>query len=72
MHVRSELSRKLWDTTTGKYLKTLYGHMSIVIALAFSPDGQFLASASDDRTVKLWDLTTAECVQTLEEHDKSV
>jgi WD40 repeat protein len=37
--------------------------------VAFSPDGQTLASASSDRTIKLWRVTDGTLLQTLAGHD---
>ena len=41
-------------------LKNLIGHEKWVSSVAFSPDGQTLASGSDDQTIRLWNVNTGE------------
>ena len=44
------------------------GHAEAVLAVQFSPEGQYLASGSGDTTVRLWDITTQSPKFTLEGH----
>ncbi|OCK72853.1 hypothetical protein K432DRAFT_340986, partial [Lepidopterella palustris CBS 459.81] len=50
-------------------LQKLEGHRITVNAVTFSPDGQLLASASHDWTVRLWNPATGEQLQQLGGHD---
>ena len=53
---------KLWETRSGKLLRTLEGHTDSVNAVVFSPDGHLLASKSNDHTIRLWSCETWETV----------
>jgi WD40 repeat protein len=48
------------------------GHSSTVYAIAISPDGRLLVSASGDRAVKLWDLGKGRELRTLTAHMDAV
>jgi WD40 repeat protein len=47
----------LWETATGKEIRTFRGHRGEFAFLAFSRNDRRLASASRDRTVLVWDAT---------------
>ena len=49
--------RALWHRYRGE-LFALEGHTDFVRSIAFSPDGKWLASGSNDGTARLWNLTT--------------
>ncbi len=56
----NDSSLRLWDSRTGAPRGMLKGHQGDIIHMTLSPDGQRLASASPDRTVRIWDLATSE------------
>lgn len=49
----------------GSVIHEFAGHTGEIWDLSLSPDGQLLASASDDQTIKLWNAATGECLATL-------
>lgn len=67
---------RLWDVTDTQYEKILSGHNSAVYSVAFSPNGQILASGSTDGTLKLWNVSNGEvetqCIASLEGHRGAV
>jgi WD40 repeat protein len=47
----------VWETATGKELRTFRGHRNEIETLAFSADGRRLASGGGDSTVLVWGLS---------------
>src|SRR5262249_50031132 len=62
----------VWDTATGKEVVRFPGHKTIVWSVAFSPDGNRVASGGDDGNVKIWDPVTGQEALTLRGHSGPV
>ncbi|MGB5962140.1 MAG: WD40 repeat domain-containing protein, partial [Coleofasciculaceae cyanobacterium] len=53
-------------------IDTLTGHSASINAVTITPNGQIIASGSEDNTLKLWDLNSGECLATLVGHEAGV
>ena len=53
----------MWDPDKGTATRTLTGHTDWVYALAFSPDGELLASGSWNGEVKVWKVSDGTLVK---------
>src|SRR5436189_6119119 len=57
---------------TGDLPGEIKGHSGFVYSVAFSPDGEILATGSFDNTIKLWDAKTGKELKTLKAHTDQV
>ena len=54
----------IWETATGKKMKTFAGHANVTRVIAFSPDGRLLASGGGEGTIRVLDLATGQTLYT--------
>jgi WD40 repeat protein len=55
----------LWETGTGKKLRTFSGHTKDVYTAIVVNDGKTLITGSEDESIKQWDLETGKCLKTI-------
>lgn len=55
---------KLWDVELGKVIYSFDAHREPVYSVAFSPNGEYLASGSLDRSLHIWSMKDGSLVKT--------
>lgn len=63
---------RLWDVATGEPLHKFSGHLAHVQGAQFSPSGERIVTASNDRTARVWNADTAEELLVLSGHSAAV
>ncbi|RPB22262.1 WD40 repeat-like protein [Terfezia boudieri ATCC MYA-4762] len=61
---------KLWDVETGRCIRTLFGHVAGIWALA--ADTLRVVSGAQDKMVKVWNMSTGKCERTITGHAAAV
>src|ERR1044071_8660253 len=50
----------------------LRGRTDTIYRIAWSPDGAYLSSPSEDGTIRIWDARSGACARTLQGHTRAV
>jgi len=61
----------LWSVDRGKEIE-LNTHLDVISSVAFSPDGELVATGSWDKTAKVWNAQTGEELLTLQGHTQKI
>jgi WD40 repeat protein len=56
----------IWNVATGDEIRTLSGNTQLIWAVAYSPNGRFLAAADDHSVIRLWDAANGRELHTLQ------
>ncbi|MFT7818206.1 periodic tryptophan protein 2 homolog [Arapaima gigas] len=62
----------VWEWQSESYVFKQQGHFNNMAALAYSPDGQYIATGGNDGKVKVWNTNSSLCFVTFTEHTSSV
>jgi WD40 repeat protein len=70
--VAMEKAVRVWSQNDWSSPRLWNGHTDWVTSLTFSPDGNLLASGSNDKTIRLWNVSMGQTVRVLANHDQMV
>jgi WD40 repeat protein/serine/threonine protein kinase len=60
---------RIWDIASGKVIQAAPRHARDILAIAFTPDGRTLVTASKDTTVRFWNAATGAAIGAVIRHN---
>lgn len=66
--ILDDIAIQICESRSGNLLHVLTGHSDSVSSICFSPCGNSVLSASQDKSIKEWDVKTGKCIRTLVGH----
>ncbi len=63
---------RIWDTESGRELRSMTGQAGAVKALAISPDGKWLASGGNDAALRIWNVETGAEAKKFSVHEGTI
>ncbi|TNN30936.1 Ribosome biogenesis protein bop1 [Liparis tanakae] len=66
LHERFERCLDLYLCPRQRKMRVYRGHSGLVRSISVSPSGQWLASGSDDGSVRFWEVRSSRCVRTVQ------
>jgi WD40 repeat protein len=63
---------QIWRISDGALFRNFTGYGAAVNSVAFSPDGQYVASASSDRSLKVWRIADGTLISNRSDHTEKV
>ncbi|MBK8253144.1 MAG: WD40 repeat domain-containing protein [Polyangiaceae bacterium] len=70
--IAADQQARVFDTGTGALVRRLEGHEQQINAVVYSPNGQLIATASLDGTVRTWQASTGQPIKTYTGHTEGV
>lgn len=63
---------KLWETATGREIRTFTARTGSVNTIAFHPDGKRIFSGNGDKSIRVWNIQTGEEIKVINYHSCGV
>ena len=63
---------RIWDYKTQNLIRTISNYGANINSIDYTPDGKYIISGGEDKTISFWDTENGQCVRNLEGHSGDI